>query len=337
MNEPWQHALTVSADDSDRPLPSIGELEAAIQDGGVVTPLPALGVLHVAGSDAAEFLHNQLTQDTKNIAENETRLAAWCNPKGRARILLRIVPSDTGLLLIADAEVLTAIQPKLQMFILRSQVALTPLTATEGLMGLAGPSAEALLTQTVGSLPGQVNGLARAGDLHVIKLPGEPQPRYLLLAPSAQLADIWQQYSAALTRADDAFWQLLDIRAGLPEVTSQTQETFIPTMLNLEPLQGVEYDKGCYPGQEVIARMHYLGQLKRRMYRARIEAEPPAPGQTVVDGKDAQAGIIVSAAANAEGGSELLAVLKIDKATDTDLRVNDAALTLLDLPYQPPA
>jgi len=108
-------------------------------------------------------------------------------------------------------------------------------------------------------------------------------------------------------------------------------------MLNLEPLQGVEYDKGCYPGQEVIARMHYLGQLKRRMYRARIDAEPPAPGQTVVDGKDAQAGIIVSAAANAEGGSELLAVLKIDKATDTDLRVNDAALTLLDLPYQPPA
>jgi folate-binding Fe-S cluster repair protein YgfZ len=138
---------------------------------------------------------------------------------------VRIVPSDTGLLLIADADVLAAIQPKLQMFILRSQVALTPLTPTEGLMGLAGPSAEALLTQTVGSLPDQVNGLARAGDLHIIKLPGEPQPRYLLLAPSAQLADIWQQYSAALTRADAAFWQLLDIRAGLPEVTSQTQET----------------------------------------------------------------------------------------------------------------
>ena len=336
MHEPWQNALANSADDPAEPFPSIAELEVAARDGGLVAPLPELGILHVAGADAIEFLHNQLTQSITDIGEDETRLAAWCNPKGRARVLMRIVPSDSGLLLIADAHVLEAITPKLQMFVLRAQVALTSLTPSEGLMGLAGPAAEALLTQTVGSLPSQINGLVRAGDLHVIRLPGDPSPRYLLLAPAAQLSELWQQYRAALTRADAAFWKLLDIRAGLPDVLEQTQETFIPTMLNLEPLQGVVYEKGCYPGQEVIARMHYLGQLKRRMYRARIDIDPPTPGSLIVDTNAAQAGIVVSAAPTAEGGSELLAVLRIDKATDTDLSIDGSPITLLDLPYMPP-
>lgn len=316
--------------------PDLSSVAIAAEDGGVICPLPSLGVLHVAGDDATDFLQNQLTQSVQDFNDDQTRLAAWCNAKGRTRALFRIAPSDTGLLLITDNALLEAVQPKLQMFVLRAQVALTRLSESEGFLGFAGPAAEVLLTEIAGSLPTEAGGLTRAGDLHIIALPHGDQLRYLLLAPAAQLTDIQARAEQALSVGDEDFWRLLDIRAGLPEITLQTQESIIPTMLNLEPLGGISYEKGCYPGQEVVARMHYLGQLKRRMYRAQISAAPPAAGDSVIDAKGGTAGTIVSAAATAEGGSELLAVLRIDTAQAGGLQVNEQPLELLDLPYPPP-
>ncbi len=320
-----------------QPLPTVDEMEMALADSGIVCPLPSLGVLHVAGEDSGQFLHNQLTQAVSHLGESATTLAAWCNPKGRTRALFRVVPSDTGLLLIADAGLLQAIQPKLQMFILRSRVALTDLTTSEALLGLAGPVAETLLTEAAGSLPSQPGGLVRAGDLHVIALPGHHGLRYLLLAPTEQIDAFSDRFQETLTEGSESFWRLQDIRAGLPAVTPAISESVIPTMLNLEPLGGISYEKGCYPGQEVVARMHYRGQLKRRLYHARMAGDPPAPGTAVNDHEGAEAGVVVSAAEAAGEASELLAVLRIDKAGNEALTVNGVGLELLDLPYPPPA
>lgn len=317
-------------------IPDLSSIAIAAEEGGVICPLPALGVLHVAGDDATDFLQNQLTQSVRNLPHDQTRLAAWCNAKGRTRALFRVAPSDTGLLLITDNAVLEAVQPKLQMFVLRAKVALTRLSDSEGFLGFAGPAAEVLLTEMAGSLPTEAGGLTRAGDLHIIALPHGDRLRYLLLAPIEQLADIQARSEQALTVGSADFWRLLDIQAGLPEITLQTQESIIPTMLNLEPLGGISYEKGCYPGQEVVARMHYLGQLKRRMYRGQIAAAPPAAGEGVADAKGGTAGTVVSAAATAEGGSELLAVLRIDAAQAGNLQINEQPLELLDLPYPPP-
>ncbi|MEX0449808.1 hypothetical protein V6X63_08580 [Spiribacter sp. 221] len=319
------------------PLPTVDEMEMALADSGIVCPLPSLGVLHVAGEDSGEFLHNQLTQAVNSLDESTTTLAAWCNPKGRTRALFRVVPSDTGLLLIADAGLLQAIQPKLQMFILRSRVALTDLTPAEALLGLAGPVAETLLTEAAGSLPSQPDGLARAGDLHIIALPGDRGLRYVLLAPKEQTKAFWERFRDVLTEGSEAFWQLQDIRAGLPAISNETSGSIIPTMLNLEPLGGISYVKGCYPGQEVVARMHYRGRLKRRLYRARVTGDPPPPGTPVNDSEGGEAGLVVSAAGAPGGRSEMLAVLRIDKAGDGELTANGTGLELLDLPYPPPA
>lgn len=331
----WDRLLTASPKGPSAPA-TPADWALAARDSGVVAPLPHLGLLHLAGPDTREFLQNQLTQSVADLADTETRLAAWCSAKGRARAVFRVIPSDTGLVLLADADTLEAIRPKLQMFILRAQVAITDLSADEGLMGVTGPVAETVLTETTGTLPRADNELVRAGDLHVIRVPGHPAPRYLVLAPEKQLAALWERYRAALTPTDPAFWQLLDIQAGLPTVTPATMERFVPTMLNLEPLGGISYTKGCYPGQEVVARMHYLGKLKRRLYRARLGDDPPLPGSAVTLADGTEAGEVVSAALSPEQGSELLTVLRIEMAEREDLQVDGRPLQLLDLPYPPP-
>jgi len=320
------------------PIADSETLSTAAQDSGLVTPLTSLAVLHVAGADAAHFLHSQLTQSITDLGEHTTCLAAWCNAKGRARALVRVVPSDTGFLLLGHAETLQAIRPKLQMFILRAEVALTDLSESEPLMGMAGPTADSLLIEAVGTLPQVAGGLVRAGDLHVVAIPGLQGLRYLILAPAEQMRALWARYASALTQGDEPFWQWLDIQAGLPDITPATQDAFVPTMLNLEPLGGISYDKGCYPGQEVVARMHYLGSLKRRLYRAALPADPPAPGAAVTQADGREAGTVVSAAQAPQGGSELLAVLRIEAAgDDAELAIDDSPLTLLELPYAPPA
>lgn len=310
------------------------EMEMALNDSGLICPLPSLGLLHVAGDDAVAFLQNQLTADVAGLEPSASALAAWCNAKGRARAVFRVVPSDTGMLLLADAPLIEAIRPTLQMFILRSQVALTDLRPDEGALGMAGPAAASLLSEAAGTLPAQPGDVVRAGDLHVIALPGAADLRYLVIAPADQLAALRTRFGHALVDGSEDFWRLQSIRAGLPELTREVSESVVPTMLNLEPLGGISYDKGCYPGQEVIARLHYRGQLKRRLYRAAIADDPPAPGTAVLDADDQEAGVVISAAA-AGGGSELLAVLRIEKAGQT-LSVATRTLEILDLPYTPP-
>jgi len=335
MREPWRELLDPHTHHDDFGFTGSAELERAAADGGLVAPLPRLGLLHVAGDDAATFLHNQLTQSVSDLPAEGSRLAAWCTAKGRALALFRMLHTDTGLLLLGDREIIEAALPRLRMFVLRARVALTDLSDGEGVLGLAGPAADTLLAEAAGSPPTAADGVARAGDLHVIRLPGEPPLRYLVTAPAAQLGELWQRFSQALTPADEGFWELLDIRAGLPDVRPQTRERFVPQMLNLEPLGGINYAKGCYPGQEVVARMHYLGTLKRRMLRLETSGEPPAPGTGIRTAAGRDAGEVVSAAARPTGGCELLAVLRIE-AEREDLLVDGLPATLLPLPYSLP-
>ncbi|MEX0373784.1 CAF17-like 4Fe-4S cluster assembly/insertion protein YgfZ [Spiribacter pallidus] len=335
MREPWRQLLDPQS--VNEPAPTPAALELACTDSGVVCPLPGTGVLHVAGEDAGTFLQNQLTQSITDMATTETRLAAWCNPKGRTRAVFRVIPSDTGWVLMADAELIRAIQPTLQMFVLRARVALTDLSDEEGLLGLAGPSAETLLTETAGSLPRAVNTMVRAGDLHIVALPAPTGLRYAVLGPLTQIGALWSRYREALTAGNEAFWQLLDIRSGLPAIDTHTRETFIPTMLNLDALGGIRYDKGCYPGQEVVARLHYRGQLKRQMYRLALEDAAPDPGAAVVDSDGSEAGTVVAAAPAAEDRVECLAVLRIDRANAGQLTVDGQPATPQPLPYPLPA
>lgn len=300
---------------------------------GYMCALLDWGVIHAHGADAAAFLHSQLSNDIQNLDAVNSRLAAYCNAKGRALALLRVLRADDGLLLFTHKALIDSLIRRLRMFVLRSKVTLDDASEAIGVIGLGGAASRPPLQQLMGSLPEQIGGVQNADETRLIRLDCVPD-RFALAVPERLLPEIWAKLASTLPVTNSEAWQLLEIRAGIPTITPATQEAFVPQMLNLEPLQGISYSKGCYPGQEVIARMHYLGKLKRRMYRLHTQTgTPPAPGETIRSGTGGQEAGMVVAAAPARHGSELLAVLRTELAEQDTLLLNDTPLQLLDLRY----
>ena len=318
--------------EADSPSPaaehSLGE------SGGRMSALRDWGVIHARGADAAAFLHSQLSNDIQGMEAADSRFAAYCNAKGRALALLRVLRTDDGFLLMTHKALVDSLIRRLRMFVLRSKVTLEDASETTGVIGLAGSAASAPLQKTTGSVPESPGGVHHGSDNRLMRLSSVPD-RFALAAPAEALAELWESLAQDLAVVPNEGWQLLEIRAGIPTVTPGTQEAFVPQMLNLEPLQGISYSKGCYPGQEVIARMHYLGKLKRRMYRLELPTgTPPTPGDTVRAGTgDKEAGTVVTAARATPGSCELLAVLRTELAEQDGLLLNDTRLRTLELPY----
>lgn len=304
------------------------------EQSGCICALPDWGVIRAQGADAAAFLHSQLSNDIHGLDAASSRLAAYCNAKGRALALLRILRTDDGLLLFTHKALIDSLIRRLRMFVLRSKVTLDDVSEAIGVIGLAGAQAIPPLRQIMGTIPEHAGDVHCAGGIRLIRLDCAPD-RFALAIPGGELPEIWASLAGALPVVTGEVWQLFEIRAGIPTITPATQEAFVPQMLNLEPLQGISYSKGCYPGQEVIARMHYLGKLKRRMYRLHTQAGiTPSPGETVRTAEDEkEAGTVVAAAPAAHDSRELLAVLRTELVERDSLVLNGAPLQLLDLPY----
>lgn len=301
---------------------------------GCICALQDWGVIRAQGADATAFLHSQLSNDIRSLDGTSSRLAAYCNAKGRTLALLRLVRTEDDLLLFTHKALIDPLIRRLRMFVLRSKVTLDDASEAIGVIGLAGPQAIPPLRQIMGTIPEHTGDVHHAGGLRLMRLTDAPD-RFALAVSGEALPEIWASLAGALPVITSEVWQLLDIRAGLPTIIPATQETFVPQMLNLEPLQGISYSKGCYPGQEVIARMHYLGKLKRRMYRLHTQAGiAPSPGETVRTAEEGkEAGTVVASAATTHDGYELLAVLRTELAEQNALVLNDAPLQLLELPY----
>jgi folate-binding protein YgfZ len=310
----------------------------AAQQGNVLCDLSQYALLRVAGEDAREFLHNQLTTDLRQLSPEKSPLTAWCNPKGRMLALPRLSLRGDAFLLRLPATVLPAVQKRLQMFVLRSRVQLADASEGFARLGVSGPDAPARLETLLGVVPAAVNSARQSETVTVTRTPG-PFQRFELIGPAETLIGLWESLTPDFQPVGEPAWRLLEVLSGLPEVYPETREAFIPQMTNLHWLGGVDWRKGCYPGQEVVARMHYLGKLKRRMYLARADTDStPAPGAPVQAAADAQnAGTVVHGAAHPEGGSVLLAVLKIAAAESGELALEDSSrLALQPLPYATP-
>jgi len=302
--------------------------------------LSHFGLIRARGADVRPFLQGQLTNDVNRIDSTHAQLNSYCSPKGRMLGSFWIFERDDALYLQLPVERLPAILKRLQMFVLRSEVTLEDASDELARFALAGDCAASLLPFVPADEP--ATSMTR-DDLTVLRLPGD-RPRYEVVGPTQSLAALWSQAAGTAEQAGTAFWSLLDIRAGIPNVFEDTVDAFVPQMANLQLLGGVSFTKGCYTGQEVVARMQYLGKLKRRMYRARIDAgDCPAPGTEVFSPSSESgqgAGRIVDSAPSPEGGCEVLAVLQISAADADDVRLVEAAgprLQLLDLPYAFPA
>jgi len=286
-----------------------------------VASLPHLGVIRVQGADAAAFIQGQLTQDFALLGPSEARLAAFCSAKGRMQasfIGCKNAPED--ILLVCSRDILAPTLKRLSMFVLRAKAKLTDASGEFALHGIAG-----------GSGPGAPWSLTRDGEVLRIRLyPADGQQRWLVVAPAGSPAP-------AGPALDPAVWQWGEVRSGIATITAPIVEAFVPQMLNYESVGGVNFKKGCYPGQEVVARSQFRGTLKRRAFIAHAQEELAA-GQEVFQAADPgqPAGLVAQAAPAPGGGWDAIVSLQVAAAEAGGLhaqRADGPALELLPLPY----
>jgi len=291
-----------------------------------LTPLPHLGVIRAEGDDAAKFLHGQLTQDFSLLGLSEARLAAFCSAKGRMQAsFIAFKRSHTDILLLCSRDLLAPTLKRLSMFVLRAKVKLSDATTDWAVYGLAGEAVQALVPGV--HKPWSRQDLGAASVVHLY--PADGTPRALWVAPAGTPAP-------AGTVMKHADWLWSEVRSGVATLTQPIFEAFVPQMLNYESLGGVNFKKGCYPGQEVVARSQFRGTLKRRAYLVHSTAAMQA-GQEIFDAAETNqpCGIVAQAAAAPDGGFDAIVSLQT-AAAQADLQLGQAggpALQLLPLPY----
>lgn len=258
--------------------------------------LPALRALSVSGEEARGFLQNQLSSDLGTVTAGRGQLSAWHDPKGRVLAFLRVLPAPQGFFLVMHAGLLETVERRLRMFVLRSKVVLK-----------AGPAVRGMRAENLAELAATA-GLHAADEpfsaicsdaFSAMRMPGEIG--WLVVGDPGATCDGGEDAAAA--------WEHAEIEAGLPEVYAETSGQFVSQMLNLDHLGVVSFTKGCFPGQEIVARAHYLGRIKRRLRLFHAAGDPPAAGEALAD----SAGTVVRAA---RGGTRcaVLAIVPEDAA-----------------------
>ncbi|HDP89381.1 MAG TPA: folate-binding protein [Thioalkalivibrio sp.] len=284
--------------------------------GNVFCDLSHFGMIAAYGDDAETFLQNQLTNDVTKVDASHSQLNAYCTPKGRMMALFRLFRrGDTWYLRMPRATLEPTLE-RLHKFVLMAKVTLEDASGALVRLGVSGPDAVEELEKAAGSrVPTEHDAVATIGGYTVIRVPGV-HPRFEVYGELESMKNLWERLNVHCAPIGASGWALLDILAGQPSVHPQTVEAFVPQMANMELINGVSFKKGCYPGQEIVARMQYLGKLKRRMYRLHsAQSEAPAPGSDVYGkGRDEPVGKVVDAQAHPDGGIELLAVLQIEAA-----------------------
>jgi folate-binding protein YgfZ len=299
--------------------------------------LPDTGLIRFAGDDAQTFLHNQLTCDVAGLAVGRSTYGAYCTPKGRVLASFLLWRTESAYFMQLPAALREPIEQQLTKFILRSKVRTEDVTSEWVLLGASDGDAAGLAQRATGKTPAGVHEAVFSPGMVAIRLPGD---RCEVLAREDKAGAV---VDAGWQNAGPEYWEWLDIRAGIPVITPATQEEFVPQMVNLDLIGGVSFEKGCYPGQEIVARMHYRGTLKQRMYRAAIPGgDAPQPGDKLYspDFGEQACGAVVNAAPPPDGGHELLASIQIaaaDKGSVNWKSPQGPALKLLPLPYGVPS
>jgi folate-binding protein YgfZ len=295
------------------PSPASAEAQArAARDGAIVAELSHNALLSVTGDDATAFLHGQFTNDVEALPAGEAQWNGWCSPKGRLLATFLLAKRAEGYLLMLPAEIAPAIARRLAMFVLRSKVKIEDVTARHAMFGLRGLDA-----------PGAVP----VGD-----------GRSVLIVPKEAAGETRDALAARATLVGDDAWDWTSIHAGIPTIVAATQDAFVPQMANFELVGGVSFKKGCYPGQEIVARTQYRGILKRRMALAHVgSGARPAPGQSLYSAAfgDQAAGTVVNAAPAPGGGWDLLAVAQLESLRNADLRLDSPTGTPLEIRAYP--
>ena len=322
MNQHWKNFLlsqnAIFDNDTRITFPAISDYNDK-----TIYPLAHLAVLTIRGKDAAKLLQGQLTCNVNDVTEIKSSPGALCNPKGRAITTFFLVKTGDVFLMVLPEELLEPVKKRLQMYVLRSDVTLTDGSDTLCLIGLCHP-------------PAQAEPLFGTSQQEVISVNlSATQSRCLIIAEANKAIALWSERvgNQGFQPESSDQWRYLDILSGIPWLTTETSEEFIPQMLNLDLLGGISFNKGCYTGQEIIARTHYLGKTKRALFLAECDTPfTPVPNSTIIDdstGTEQTLGkVLLAQRSRAAHGNEgtlckMLIVLQISDSDTHDLKLKD--------------
>ncbi|MFK7893422.1 MAG: folate-binding protein YgfZ [Granulosicoccus sp.] len=306
--------------------------------------LSDLVVLEVTGSDARDFLQGQFCNDLQQVTEQQAQITGYCTPKGRLLALPTLLLANECFYLLLPHSVSEAFQKRLSMFVLRSEVSIGRRDdlVCVGLISDANGSFSSAGNFLDEALPTEALGVVANADgqqirWHADYSDGSRRERVIRLTSVENQIAMWNA-CADLVRSSYANWQMADVSAGIPVISEAVKEAFVPQMVNLHLINALSFTKGCYPGQEIVARMQYLGKLKRHMRLFAFDSAqtPLSGGANLRTGEDADAGVIVSAVRRADGSGLLLAVVKVTHNED-ELFAGDQPLVSQPLPYDVPS
>lgn len=343
MNLNWQtfltrHGAVIAADKVEHFGDAAGELRATAQD-TVLCDLSQFGILKISGEEAQSFLHNLFSSDVKALTPQHALRSSFNTAKGRALSTFLIWRTGADYFLQLPLELTATIQKKLSMYVLRAKVKIEDASDEVVSLGLSGAHAQEVLGKLFGELPQMNLGIISTEQGRVMRI---SDTRWQIDATVEQAPALWDTLVQHAQPVGSTCWDWLDIRAGIPVILPQTQEQFVAQMLNLDLIDAVNFKKGCYPGQEIVARMQYLGKLKRRMYLAHLDStDNPQPGDELfsADMEGQASGMIVNTAPAPSGGYDVLAVVQISSRDTQTLHwksLQGAALQFLPLPYPLP-
>ncbi len=287
-----------------------------------IVPLLHFGVVGVSGADAEAFLQAQLTCDVGEVGAETARFGGYCNPKGRLIATFLILRAADRYLMVLPHAMAGVLAERLRKYVLRSKVGIDDLSDQAPLLGIVGKAwTEVLAAANLDPAPRQTLACVRGRAASLVAL---PQDCALVIAAARDAPALWRTLAQVAPPAGAAAWDWQQLRAGIAMVVPATQEAFLPQMLDLDRLGGVSYRKGCYPGQEIVARTHYLGEVKRGLALLHSEAAAAPGDELLVTESGEAAGVVASAAAAPTGGWDLLAVVRRDLPRRAMLRLKDA-------------
>ncbi len=298
-----------------------------------------LACYQIDGEDAAQFLQGQFSNDINAISPATGQLSSYSTPKGRMLAIFYICKRGDEFLLIISKDIAEAIMERLQMYIMRSKVSIKALDETS-LIGLCNDASGEILNSLKLEVPKDEYQVSTSNALVCMNIPGI-SPRYLIIGDETLHKEITSLDTNNINVYSNTYWQWLDIMAGIPNITINTQEAFVPQMANMELIEGVSFSKGCYPGQEIVARLHYLGNTNRRMFRIEVEQDEPINiGDDIyTQDSDQPIGKFMSVITEAGKKYSGLAVLRIEAVKQNQLAIGSPSgnsAQIMPLPYDVP-
>lgn len=335
MNSDWNKYLLAQGTQNTN---DAAEDNKKAEDTNILCDLSQFSIIVVAGDDAAKFMQGQFTNDVDLIDEETSQLNAFCNKKGRMIANFRAFKHQGNYFLSIKSNLTDQSIQHLQNYVLRSHVAIQDVSEQMVHLGVSGKDAIDLLSPFIENINEEIDSVSHNNDYIAVRVAGK-QPRYEIFCSLEHAKELWQKISPQADVVASSTWDYLNIQSGLPFIDVSTSGEFVPQMANMELINGISFTKGCYTGQEIVARMHYLGKLKKRCYKINIDTDKKPDNGDKLFAENARAGqntgAIIQVEKNPESGYDALAVIQVADI-QTNLFLHDAdgpKVTVKELPY----